>query len=267
MLKNYLKVAFRNLLRNKTFSAINIIGLSLGMTCSLLILLWVKDERGMDSFTNIGIKNPIGQPLTCLGKKGTIIGVVKDFHFNSLHKPIAPLVIAYGVSEGNTILIRTKAGMSSQSISSLEKECKLLNPKFPFTYQFSDEAYQRLYSSEDLIGKLSYLFAFLAIFISCIGLLGLAESFVGAASPRSSSLVTFAPLGYTTEQRGKEIAIRKVLGANLTDKWLQDYAYRTNISGWIFIAAGTLSLLITLATVSFHVLKAAMTAPRHYLAS
>ena len=219
---------------------------------------------------NIGIKDPIGHSLTCLGKKGTIIGVVKDFHFNSLHQPIAPLVITYGLTGGNTILIRTKAGMTNQAISSLEKECKLFNPQFPFTYQFSDEAYQTLYSSEDIIGKLSYFFAFLAIFISCMGLLGLAA--------------------FTAEQRGKEIAIRKVLGANLAElffllsgdflrlillafiiavpiswwmmnKWLQDYAYRTEISWWIFIAAGSLSLLITMATVSFHVLKAAMTAP------
>ena len=219
---------------------------------------------------NIGIKNPIGHSLTCMGKKGTIIGVVKDFHFNSLHQPIAPLVITYGLSGGNTILIRTKARMTNQAISSLEKVCKSINPSFPFTYQFSDEAYQTLYSSENLIGKLSYFFAFLAIFISCMGLLGLAA--------------------FTAEQRGKEIAIRKVLGANLAqlfillssdflalvllafviaapfswwlmNKWLADYAYRTEISWSIFIAAGTLSLLIAIATVSFHVLKAAMTAP------
>ncbi len=217
-----------------------------------------------------GLKDPVGHSLVCEGKKGTIIGVVKDFHFNSLHRPIAPLIITYGVSDGNTIIIRTKAGMSTQAISSLEKECKLLNPSFPFTYQFSDEGYQKLYSSEDLVGKLSYVFAILAIFISCIGLLGLAA--------------------FTAEQRGKEIAIRKVLGANLTqlfvllsrdflglvllafiiavpfswwmmNKWLEDYAYRTHISWWIFITAGALSLLITLTTVSFHVLKAAMTAP------
>jgi ABC-type antimicrobial peptide transport system permease subunit len=223
---------------------------------------------------NIGIKDPIGHSLTCLGKKGTIIGVVKDFHFNSLHQPISPLVIAYGVSEGNTILIRTKAGMSNQAISSLEKECKSINPSFPFTYQFSDEAYQKLYTNENLVGKLSYFFAFLAIFISCMGLLGLAA--------------------FTAEQRGKEIAIRKVLGAGLAQlfillsgdffrlvllafliavpfswwmmsKWLEDYAYRTEISWWIFIAAGFISLLITLATVSFHVLKAAMTAPQQRL--
>ena len=152
---------------------------------------------------NIGINDPIGHSLTCLGKKGTIIGVVKDFHFNSLHQPIAPLVIRYGIDEGNTIVIRTKAGMSTQAISSLEKECKSINPLFPFTYQFSDEVYQKLYSSEDIVGKLSYFFAFLAIFISCMGLLGLAESFVGAALSRSSLLVTFAPLGYTPSNVAK----------------------------------------------------------------
>jgi predicted lysophospholipase L1 biosynthesis ABC-type transport system permease subunit len=164
--------------------------------------------------------------------------------------------------------------MSNQAISSLEKECKSINPSFPFTYQFSDEAYQKLYTNENLVGKLSYFFAFLAIFISCMGLLGLAA--------------------FTAEQRGKEIAIRKVLGAGLAQlfillsgdffrlvllafliavpfswwmmsKWLEDYAYRTEISWWIFIAAGFISLLITLATVSFHVLKAAMTAPQQRL--
>jgi len=218
----------------------------------------------------MGISNPIGQSLTCLGKKGPIIGVVKDFHFNSLHHPIAPLVIAYGVSEGNSVLVRTVAGQRETAIASLEKACKAFNPQFPFSFQFTDEAYQRLYSNEEVVGRLSHIFAALAIAISCLGLLGLSA--------------------YTAEQRGKEIAMRKVLGASLAQlffllsrdflrlvllafaiavpvswwmmtRWLDDYAYRTPISGWIFAAAGALSIVVTMATVSFHVIKAALASP------
>jgi len=218
----------------------------------------------------MGISNPIGQSLTCLGKKGPIIGVVRDFHFNSLHQPIAPLIIAYGVSEGNNILIRTAAGQSTQAIASIQKIWRQFNPQFPFSYQFTDEAYQRLYSNEEVVGKLSSIFAALAIAISCLGLLGLSA--------------------FTAGQRGKEIAMRKVLGASLAQlffllsgdflrlvllafaiaipvswwmmtRWLDDYAYRTPISAWIFIAAGGLSLFVTMATVSFHVLKAALASP------
>jgi putative ABC transport system permease protein len=218
----------------------------------------------------MGISNPVGRSLTCMGKKGPIIGVVRDFHFNSLHKAIAPLIIAYGVSEGNSILVRTAAGQTTRAIASLEKACKQFNPQFPFSYQFADEAYQRLYSNEEVVGRLSYLFATLAIAISCLGLLGLSA--------------------YTAEQRGKEIAMRKVLGASLAQlffllsrdflrlvlfafaiaipvswwimtRWLEDFAYRTRISWWIFVAAAAISLLVTMATVSFHVVKAALASP------
>jgi len=220
----------------------------------------------------INYKNPIGQRLTFWGKKGTIVGIVKNFHFNSLHEPIKPLIIRLAGNNSTPywILMRTEAGKTKQALSNIEAICKRLNPKFPFSYRFSDEEYQKLYTSEQVIGKLSNWFSFLAIFISCLGLLGLAV--------------------FTAEQRTKEIGIRKVLGASTTSlfnllskeflqfvllafiiasplawllmsNWLQNYSYRTELSWWIFFVAGCMALLIALATVSFQSLKAALGNP------
>ena len=219
----------------------------------------------------IGYKDPVGKPLTFWQRKGTIIGVLKDFHFNSLHQPINPLIIRLEEHAGyGSALVRTAPGKTKQAITNLEKLCKQLNPKFPFSYQFSDEEYQKLYKSEEVISKLADYFAFLAIFISCLGLLGLAM--------------------FTAEQRTKEIGIRKVLGASIAslfallskeflllvfmamiiaapvawwmmNTWLQNYAYRINISGWMFLLAGMLAIIIALVTVSFQAIKAAIANP------
>ena len=219
----------------------------------------------------IGYKDPVGKPLTFWQRKGTIIGVAKDFHFNSLHEQINPLIIRYGEEEGyGAVLVRTAPGQTKQAIASLERLCKQLNPQFPFTYYFSDEEYQKLYRSEQVVSKLANSFAFLAIFISCLGLLGLAM--------------------FTAEQRTREIGIRKVLGASiaslftlmsrefiflvcialliaspvawwLMNNWLQNYAYRTPISWWMFLVAGGLAIIIALITVSFQATKAAIANP------
>jgi len=219
----------------------------------------------------VGYKNPIGQPLTFWGKKGTIIGIVKDFHFTSLHEQIKPLVIRLDEKNiyGN-ILIRTQAGKTKQALASLEGLCKELNPNFPFNYNFADDEYNKLYKNEQIVGKLSSAFAFLAIFISCLGLLGLAM--------------------FTVEQRFKEIGIRKVLGASVAslftllsseflvlvfisliiasplawyamDKWLENYAYHAPIQWWMFVMAAVIALMITLVTVSFQAVKAALINP------
>ncbi len=219
----------------------------------------------------IGYKDPIGKPLTFWQKKGTIIGVLKDFHFNSLHTSINPLVLRLGEHiEWGSALVKTEPGKTKEALASLEKICKSLNPKFPFTYKFSDEEYAKLYKSEQVVGQLANYFAFLAIFISCLGLLGLVM--------------------FTSEQRTKEFGIRKVLGAspvtlfNLLSKefltlvlvamliatpiawiamnsWLQSYAYPVTISWWIFLVAGLLAIVIALVTVSFQAIKAAMANP------
>ncbi|HEY4326741.1 MAG TPA: ABC transporter permease [Mucilaginibacter sp.] len=219
----------------------------------------------------IGYADPVGKPFTQWGKKGKIVGVLQDFHFSSLHDPIMPLVVRLedNAKYGN-ILIRTKPGQTKRALATIEKVCKELNPNFTFNYSFSDEEYKKLYQNEQIVSKLSDSFAFLAIFISCLGLLGLAM--------------------FTAEQRVKEIGIRKVLGASLgslfallskeflilvvialliasplawwaMSKWLENYTYRTTIEWWVFALSAVLAILIALITVSFQSAKAAMVNP------
>ena len=219
----------------------------------------------------IGYKDPVGKRLTFWGKKGTIIGVVKDFHFNALREPISPLIIRLGEKDKwGSVLVRTNPGRTKEALTSLESVYRAVNPKFPFTYQFSDLEYQKLYKSEETVQQLSTYFACLGIFISCLGLLGLAM--------------------FTAEQKTKEIGIRKVLGASMPSivtllskeflsfvmlafliasplawwamhKWLQDYAYRVDIGWWVFAVAGILALLIALFTISFQAIRAAVANP------
>ena len=219
----------------------------------------------------IAYKDPIGKPLTFWQKKGTIIGVLKDFHFNSLHVPINPIVLRLGENIGwGAAIVRTETSKTKEALVNLEKVCKNLNPKFPFTYKFSDEEYQKLYKSEQVVSHLARYFAFLAIFISCLGLLGLVI--------------------FTAEQRTREIGIRKVLGATVSNvvgllskdflklvfianliswplgwwamsKWLQNFEYRTAINWWVFVLAGFAAVLIALVTTSFQAIKAAIANP------
>ena len=219
----------------------------------------------------IGYKNPVGKPLTLWGMKGTIIGVIKDFHFNSLHTAINPLMLRLGENfDGGIALVKTEPGKTKEALASLEKVYKELNPKVPFTYKFSDEEYQKLYQSEQVVSQLANYFAFLAIFISCLGLLGLVI--------------------FTAEQRTKEFGIRKVLGASpvilfnllskeflmlvvvaiiiaspvawyFSNQWLQDFAYKINLSWWVFVIAAFTALLIALITISFQAIKTARANP------
>jgi hypothetical protein len=218
-----------------------------------------------------GYKDPVGMPLTFWSKKGTIVGVIKDFHFQSVHEAMKPLVLRMGENEDYGLaLVKTEAGKTKEALASLEKICKQLNPAFPFSFQFSDEEYQKMYKSEQVVNKLARVFAFLAIFISCLGLLGLAI--------------------FTTEQRTKEIGIRKVLGASMAslfgllskeimilvavsliiasplawyvmDNWLSAYAYHVPLAWWMFIGAGILAIAIALATVSVQTIKALIVNP------
>jgi putative ABC transport system permease protein len=219
----------------------------------------------------IGYKSPVGMPLTQWGKRGKIIGVLKDFHYTSLYDPIKPLIIRMAAT-GNygSALVRTEPGKTPEALAGLEKIARNLNPQFPFTWLFSDEEYQRLYRSEQVVKQLSNAFAVLAIFISCVGLLGLAM--------------------FTAERRAKDMSIRKVLGASVgvlfvqlssefillvllalvvatpiawisMNYWLLKFAYRIHIEWWIFGLAGAISILIALATVSFQAIKAAMANP------
>ncbi len=225
----------------------------------------------------IGYKDPIGRPLSIFGQHYHIIGVVKDFHFKSLHDPIEPLLINLNETiDWGFILVKTQPGKAKEAIASIQQVYHEMEPKFPFTYHFTDEEYQQLYNSEQMVGRLSDSFAFLAVFISCLGLLGLAM--------------------FTAEARTREIGIRKVLGASegtifrllsaeflglvalafliaspvgwfVMNDWLQAYPYRTGISWWIFVVAGASALLIALLTVSYQSIKSAIANPIQSLRS
>lgn len=222
----------------------------------------------------VGYKDPIGKELTVWGDKGTIVGVMKDFHYNSLKVPIEPIILRLfkksWKSYWGSVIVRTEKGKTKEAIASMEKMYKKFNPGFPFRYYFTDDEIAKNYKSEYTVSTLSRYFAFLAIFISCLGLFG---------------LITF-----TAEQRVKEIGIRKVLGASIPGivqmlskdflilvglaalvafpiswwmmhHWLQDYAYRIEISWWMFVIAGLAAVLIALVTISFQAIKAATSNP------
>jgi ABC-type antimicrobial peptide transport system permease subunit len=217
----------------------------------------------------MGIQDdPIGKQVTFLGKTGQIVGVIQDFHLKSLHEQIPPLLVHLDEKNpywGN-VLLRIQAGKTRETLASIENLHKQLNPNVPFTFRFSSEAYTKLYNSEQIVSKLAAYLAMFAIFISCMGLFG---------------LITF-----TSQQRSKEISIRKVLGASVpgivtllskdflklvlianviawplawwtVSKWLENFAYRIDLSPVLFICAGLAALLIALLTISFQAIKAA----------
>jgi ABC-type antimicrobial peptide transport system permease subunit len=219
----------------------------------------------------IGYEDPLNKPLNFASVQGTIVGVIKDFHFRSLHEAMPPLVIRYGkqIDYGN-ILVRIEAGKTVAALQGLEKLCRKLNPKFPFTYEFADEAYGKIYASENIVGTLSKYFSALAIAISCMGLLGLVM--------------------FSAERRTKEIGIRKVLGASVSslfgllskefvfliaisfviavplawqvsENWLQSFEYRVNLSWWIFLLAGVVTFIIMLCTIGGQVIRSAVSNP------
>jgi len=214
---------------------------------------------------------PIGQPLSFWGNPGTIVGVVKDFHFGSLKESIFPMIIrSEGYSEFNIAFVKYNSGIEKQTLAALEQLHTNLNPAFPFEYQFIDQEYDKLYKSESIFYKLSIFFSILAILISCLGLLGLVI--------------------FTAEQKTKEIGIRKVLGASVfavtsliirdflklilvgvaigtpiswyfMTKWLEDYEYRINMPWWVFGGTAVLIIIISVLTVSFEAIKAAIANP------
>ena len=219
----------------------------------------------------IGFPDPVGKQLDFWGIKGAIVGVVQDFNFNSLHEPVSPIIIRLtGFPAWGVALVRVNPGQMTSAIASLKKLHAELNPEFPFNYQFADEEYAALYESEQLVKSLSRYFVLLSIVISCIGLLG---------------LVLFA-----AEQRTREIGIRKVLGASvyslvellsreflvlvgiafliavplawwLMHVWLQGFAYRVPVGPGEFILAGVSVLVITLLTISYQAIRAAIANP------
>jgi ABC-type antimicrobial peptide transport system permease subunit len=201
----------------------------------------------------------------------SVIGVVKDFVFDDMYGKSDPLVFqSYPEYFGYMYVKLKKQADVEKAVTKIESIVKANNPGYPFNYIFVDDEYDKIFKSEILIGKLSRIFALLAIVITCLGLFGLSA--------------------FTAERRTKEIGIRKVLGASIPGitgllskdflklvvissiisfplawwimyNWLQDYAYRVQISWWIFLVAAGLAVLIALLTISFQAIKAALANP------
>lgn len=225
----------------------------------------------------LGYDDPVGKKIYVPSQKPgdntmlpiEIIGVVKDFHFESLRQKLGPLCMRLDNSTG-LVSFKITAANAKQLISQAENKWKALAPGMPFSYRFLNDSFNDMYRSEQRAGVIAVIFAILAIVIACLGLFGLAT--------------------YMAEQRTKEIGIRKVLGASVSNvalmlskeflllvliaavmafpvawwamnRWLQDFAYRITISWWIFIAAGVIAAVIALLTISFQTIKAALANP------
>ncbi len=233
----------------------------------------ILNEAGLNV---TGFKDPIGRVLTYFGKPYTIIGITKNMLSNDPYDTIEPAIFL-GRGWLGTITIRIKPGIPMRTaIAALQPIFKRRNPGSPFMYKFVDDDYTLKFAAETRIGQLAGVFASLAIFISCLGLFGLAS--------------------YLAERRTREIGVRKVLGAGVFNlwgllsrdfvrlvalsmliamplaywgmkEWLRNYAYHTGLSWWIFASAGAGILIITLLTVSFQSIKAAMMNPVRSLRS
>ncbi len=217
----------------------------------------------------------VDKPFEYGSRKGRIIGVVKDFNYESLHQPITPIVMLIAPQSFNSISVKIRADQPADIAATLEflkQKWQAYRPNFPFQYSFLDERYEQLYQSEHRLGQIFGTFSMLAVFIACLGLFGLAS--------------------YTAEQRTKEIGIRKVLGASVSNivlllskeftrlvilatlvswplayyamsRWLQEFAYRINLhqQSGTFLLAAALALAIALLTVCFQAIKAAVSNP------
>ena len=225
----------------------------------------------------LGLKSPqdvIGKQFAYGMRKGQIVGVVNDFHFESLHQRILPMVFLLRTGDGaggyGSLSIKIAGNNVAGALAHIEKVWKKFVPESPYDYTFLDSRFERLYESEQRQGSIFTLFACIAIFIACLGLLGLSA--------------------FAISQRIKEIGIRKVLGADtgnivsllskdflklvivaaiiafpvawlMMNKWLEDFAYRINIPWWIFLLAGIIAAFVAFVTISFQAIKAAHANP------
>ncbi len=218
----------------------------------------------------MGVKDLVGREITAYGQKGKVIGVVKNFHFESLHSEISPILFHSRPYGFNYFVVKLKASDLRRAIAFIEQQYKKIDPEAPFQYSFLDDNIDALYKTEAKFFAVFTTFSGLAIFIACIGIFGLAA--------------------FTAQQRTKEIGIRKVLGASvrsvvgllstdfiklvllanliawppalyLLNKWLKTFPYKIELEAWIFVAAAAVALCIAAITVSFQSIKAALANP------
>jgi predicted permease len=212
----------------------------------------------------------VGKILNVYGENGPIVGVIKDFSMNSLYAPIEPVVVRLHLESAGQLYVRTKPGETEQALESLKAVSGKFNADYPLQYTFLDEQFEQRYRSEQVTGKLVNIFAIIALFISCLGLLGLTS--------------------FTVEQRTKELGVRRVLGASvsgivvmlskdflklvligfvmatpvtwyMTNEWLQNFADRIEIGASVFLLAGLAVMLMALVAVSWQSIKAAIANP------
>ena len=222
----------------------------------------------------LNLKHPVGARITN-GNTFTVIGVVEDFNFNSMHEQIAPLALQFGLSP-SSVTVKVQGTDMKSTLQSIAATWKQFAPDQPIRYKFLDESYASMYADVQRMGHIFTTFAILAIIIACLGL--------------------FALSAFMAEQRSKEIGIRKVLGATVSsitallsldfiklvaiailiaspiawwamNKWLQGFAYHAPVQWWIFAGAGLAAILIALITVSFQAVKAAVANPVRSLKS
>jgi len=219
----------------------------------------------------MGLKNPVGELLKWNGEKRKVVGVVPNMQMDSPFQAVSPLTIVFVKDWVNCVCLRINPNVSaSEAIKKITPIFDKYNPGFPFDYQFTDEQYAKKFNYLELIGNLSLAVAFLAIFISCLGLFGLAS--------------------FMAEQRTKEIGVRKVLGASVMNittllskdflklviisiviaspiayyvmqQWLQDYEYKISIGAGVFLMVMIVAIAIALLTVSYQAIKAALANP------
>jgi putative ABC transport system permease protein len=234
---------------------------------------FVLNESSVRSLGWKDAREAIGKDFRYGGQRGHIIGVINDFHFESMHEPIAPMIMLMPPPSQafyNRLSVKISGNNILSALSTMEAAWKKYFPETPVDYTFLDDDYNKLYQAEQRQATIFTLFACIAIFIACLGLFGLSA--------------------FAISQRIKEIGIRKVLGANVQgivgllsrdflilvgiaslmafpiawfamNSWLKDFAYRINIQWWVFIAAGIVAALIAFATVSLQAIKAAVANP------
>jgi len=215
-------------------------------------------------------RNAVGKDMTYGGVRGKIIGVIRDFHFESMHQKIIPLLLTFNNNFYGNLSIKISGNKIPATLAYIEQVWKKYLPETPFQFTFFEERFANMYASEQQQGKIFTIFSFIAIFIASLGLFGLSA--------------------FAITQRVKEIGIRKVLGASVSQivammskdflrlvliaaiiafpvawfamhNWLQDFAYRISMAWWIFFVAGILAALIALITISFQAIKAALANP------
>jgi putative ABC transport system permease protein len=233
----------------------------------------IFNEAGIEF---MGMKDPIGKKIKLWDKEREIVGVVKNFNFESFHDQVKPLFFYLAPENSGNVMIKIESGTEQETLARLEKFFNAFNPGFPFTYRFLDEDYQKMYTAERRVATLSRYFAALAVLISCLGLFGLAA--------------------FTAERRMKEIGIRKILGSSnrsivyllsgeftkmvvvaivialpssyfMATYWLRGFAFRIDLQWWFFAGSGIAALLIAWITVGLQTFKAANINPTECLRS